>query len=248
MEKENHKKFLTVYTTSFTERAGNEIIGHVVSGSFIHRGDAIRECAYDVIFYVVARPAMKSLFVNDERVRKTLKDSGMPANMIDGLLDPVAGGEIELMDKAADAIKEMIIDEIGGQGCIVFRSDLAEFRFEIDENDIECPDGLQTWTCITSGVDSDNHDPEWEQAFPEVFLSEEEAVDCALKDLRQCLEGSDRVREIMKEARKCITYGGWYEYELNDSTTRRWDVWSTPIDVGQGRDHVKRPRSDNAEA
>ena len=77
MGKGKKKRFLTVYTTSCTERGPNGIYCHTVSGTFLTRGDAIRECAKNIMFTVGSRPDMRSLFVRDERVRKALKDGGM---------------------------------------------------------------------------------------------------------------------------------------------------------------------------
>lgn len=237
------KKFLTVYTASSTERGPNGIECHTVSGTFLTRGDAIRECARDIMFTVGARPDMRRLFVQDKRVRKAFRDGGMTDEMIDNLTDDSMKDEDAIMDKVAISLKELIIDIIGGQSCISFGSDLVEFRFDVDENDVVCADGLQLWTCITSGTDSDRHDPEFEQPFPEVFLSVEEAMECALEDLRQCLDGYGRVQktEILCEARDKLENDGYYEFDLNDSTSRRWDIWSTPIDIGQGSGKVQRP-------
>lgn len=236
------KKFLTVYTASSTERGPNGIECHTVSGTFLKRGDAIRECARDIMFTVGARPDMRILFVRDERVRKALRDGGMTDEMIDNLTDDSMKDEDAIMDKVAISLKELIIDIIGGQSCMTFGSDLVEFRFDVDENDVVCDDGLQLWTCITSGTDSDGHDPEFEQPFPEVFLSDEEAMECALEDLRQCLDGYGRSQktEILCEAREQLENYGYYKFDLNDSMSRRWDIWSTPIDIGQGSGKVQR--------
>ena len=180
------KKFLTVYTASSTERGPKGIECHTVSGTFLTRGDAIRECARDIMFTVGARPEMRSLFVQDTRVRKALMDGGMTNEMIDNLTDDSMKDEDAIMDKVAIGLKELIIDIIGGQSCMTFGSDLVEFRFDVDENDVVCADGLQLWTCITSGTDSDRHDPEFEQPFPEVFFSVEEAIECALEYFQEC--------------------------------------------------------------
>lgn len=242
MPKRRKKRFLTVYTTSSTERGPKGIECHTASGTFLARGDAIRECARDIMFTVGARPDMRSLFVRDERVRKALRDGGMTDEMIDNLADDSMEDEDAIMDKAAAGLKELLVDIIGGQSCMTFGSDLVEFRFDVDENDVVCSDGLQLWTCITSGTDSDRHDQEFEQPFPEVFLSEEEAMECALEDLRQCLDGYGRSQktEILCEARDKLENDGYYKFDLNDSTSRRWDIWSTPIDIGQGARKIQR--------
>ena len=237
------KKFLTVYTASSTERGPKGIVCHTVSGTFLCRGDAIRECAKVIMFTAASRPDMLRLFVQDERVRKALKDGCMPDDMIDNLEDYYTEADDCIFEKAAANLSETLVDIIGGECCMTFGSDILEFRFDVDENDVVCDDGLQMWTCITSGADSDRHDQEFEQPFPEVFLSEEEAIECALEDLRQCLDGYGREQktEILCEARDRLENDGYYEFGLNDSMSRRWDIWHTPIDIGQGSGKVQRP-------
>ncbi len=116
------------------------------------------------------------------------------------------------------------------------------YRFDVDENDVECDDGLHLWTCITSGRDYEDGDPEWEQAFPEVFLNEEDAVNCALNDLLSCMDGyeDEEKDKELQDARDSIEKRGYYEFKLNDMKSRRWDVWSTPLDIGGGRAHIMR--------
>lgn len=242
MGRKKIKRFLTVYTASSTERGPKGIDHHVVSGSFLCRGDAIRECARDIMFTVGSRPAMRSLFVQDERVRKALKDGGMTDDMIDNLADDATMDEDAIMDKAASNLKDLLVDVIGGDGCMTFGSDMEEFRFDVDENDVVCDDGLQLWTCITSGRDDEGHDPDFEQAYPEIFLDEEDAVRCAIDDLVQCLDGyeDDEKRTILAEARERLSEHGHFEFDLNDTRQRRWDVWFTPLGLGQGSGMVKR--------
>lgn len=35
---------------------------------------------------------------------------------------------------------------------------------------------------------------------------------------------------------------GHFEFYLNDSKIRIWDIWSTPIDIGQGCGKIQRRR------
>jgi hypothetical protein len=44
-----------------------------------------------------------------------------------------------------------------------------------------------------------------------------------------------------KVTKRVPNAAGYYEFELNDSTSRRWDIWSTPIDIGQGSGKIQRP-------
>ena len=237
-KKKKKKSSMTVYTVLEIEYWDGHGTAYTVDGSFINRGDAISECAEIVMSRLSTNPGLRAALyedeTHDEKIRK----------LIDGSEDWEKDSSAE-----RGIIKSYVMDLLGGAGCFAVKSSSfgnvssVEFVFGVDENDVECKQGIQLWTCVTSGEDSDNHNPEWEQAFPEVFFSEEEAMECALEDLRQCLDGYERAQktEILCEARDQLEKDGYYEFELNDSTSRRWDIWSTPIDIGQGSGKIQRP-------
>ena len=231
------KKFLTVYTVSLSDY-NNDSLAHNVSGSYLHRGDAIRECVNDVLTHIDCSLNLLSWFIDGEFGNVLRKESIDPDDAYKMLRDISA---IRSDDKASsrvlDMAREYISDVIGSDGCFY----LDNVRFDVDENDVECRDGLQLWTCITSGRDDECHDQEFEQAFPDVFLSEGDAVDCAINNLKSYLEGysKEEIQTIVNEATDSINEHGHFEFDLNDSKTRIWDIWSTPMDIGQGC-HVKR--------
>lgn len=238
------KRFLTVYTVSVSGNAPEWPIDHFVAGSFLSRGAAIRHCADYVIQQMELRGQLRSVASKDDRIVKALKGTGMSEDDIESLLidNKVCGWEIPL--KPRRAMRSMIVDIIGGESCFILKSACGryEYRFDVDENDVVGKGGIQLWTCVTTGHDSPRHDPEWEQAFPEVFMSSRDAVDCAINDLLSCLDGYEEQdkKDIVAEARAALDENGWYEFELNDSTSRRWDVWSTPLDIGQGAGKIQR--------
>lgn len=235
------KRFLTVYTVSSNEMHNGSLL-HGVAGSYLYRGDAIRECT-DMVIDTIKRSRGKCMsLIEDVDLGEKLRDAGIDpldaCDVLEGNSVPKRGDNASR--KVFEMAREYISDLLGSDGCV----SIGDERFDVDENDVECSDGLQTWTCITSGRDDENHDPEFEQAFPEVFLSEDAAVECAIDDLKSCLEGYSRkeIRTIVDEAKDRINKDGHFEFDLNDSKTRIWDVWSTPIDIGQGRPVKRKTR------
>ena len=246
------KKFLTVYTVSYGKYCLRTGMTHTVVGSFLSRGDAIRECSKLLLDKLSVYPEARVSFLRNKDADSALKKANVDADLIESFFGMAHSNVVGLeMPRAIEeALMPYVSDVIGSDSCYMVkcfsfsqRDDMVALSFDVDESDMESRDGIQLWTCITSGEDSDGHDPEFEQPFPEVFFSEEEAMECALEDLRQCLDGYERAQktEILCEARDQLEKDGYYEFELNDSTSRRWDIWSTPIDIGQGSGKIQRP-------
>ena len=232
------KRFLTVYTVSMDYSLPNLGIEHLVIGSYLSRGDAIRACADYILEQLERRGNMRCVASYDERIVDALGKIGMSNDDIERLLIDNVNG-LEIPEKPKEAIRSFLVDIIGADGCFILKDDVGEYRFDVDENDVEGKGGLQLWTCITTGRDADGDDPDWCEPSPEVFLSKDEAVRCAIDDIRSVLEGRDResVRSEIERAMGELsgeTGDGFYEVEVDDSLTRRWDIWSTPLDIGDG--------------
>lgn len=230
--------FLTVYTVSSSEYYNDTLI-HNVSGSYLYRGDAIRECVNDVLMHLETSQIHIGWFIEGEFGDVLRKASIDPCDAWKVLENRSSAKECDKVScRILDMAREYISDLIGSDGCFI----LDNVRFDVDENDVECKDGLQLWACLTSGRDNERHDPEFEQAFPEVFLSEDEAVDCAINDLKSYLEGYSReeIRTIVKEAKDRINDNGHFEFDINDSKTRIWDIWYAPMNIGQGQKKTRR--------
>ena len=227
------KKFLTVYTVSEHVWVKNGTIAHDCLGSFIYRGDAIKELASHIVEQIESSLSLRQKAIGDtnHKIRDKLVGAGVSDESIDRFFgNPFFADNFE--DKIREALVEYVSDVLGSESCYV----IGGIRYDIDENDVECEDGLQLWTCITSGVDYKCHDPEFEQAFPEVFMSEGDAVDCAINDLKSHLKdyNMEGIRRIVGEAKDRINEHGHFEFDIGDSKTRIWDVWSTPMNIGQG--------------
>lgn len=238
--KKKKKNFLTVYTVSYSEYTPDFGVEHQVIGSFLRRGDVIRECAKEILGKVARLKDIRKAFYesSDEDISKILEKGGIDLDKADEIF---LGDEnlIKIPQDIRTVLMEYLVDIIGGYGVYEVESDnlnRLHFRFDVDENDVECKAGLTLWTCVTSGRDDDQHDSEFENAFPETFLTCEEAIQCAVDNLRQHMDGYERkeIRETLNEAQQRLKKDGHYEFRLNDQMMRFWDVWRNPMDIGQG--------------
>ncbi len=238
MAKRN-KVFLTVYTISEHVLVNNGTIAHDCLGSFIYRGDAIKELTDYSIDQLEDSLKLRRIAIEDtnHEIKDKLVDAGVSDELIDRFFDnPFVSDSFE--DRIRKVLAEYISDVLGSESCYV----IGDSRYDIDENDVECRDGLKLWTCITSGRDEEDHDKEFEDPFPEVFFFEKDAVDCAIGNLKSYLEGYSKkeIQNIVKSAKERINKDGHFEFDLNDSKTRIWDIWSTPIDIGHGCGKIQR--------
>lgn len=237
MAKRN-KVFLTVYTVSEHVLVENGTIAHDCLGSFIYRGDAIKELTDHIIDQMEDSLKLRRIAIEDtdHEIKDKLVDAGVSDELIDRFFDNPFVDYFE--DKIREVLVEYISDVLGSESCYV----IGDSRYDIDENDVECRDGLKLWTCITSGRDDECHDREFEDPFPEVFFFEKDAVDCAIRDLKSYLGGYSKkaIQNIVNSAKDRIKKDGHFEFYLNDSKTRIWDIWSTPIDIGQGCGKIQR--------
>ena len=236
--KQKRPPFATVYTVSSIDDRDDPMAFYVI-GSYISRGDAIRECANYILQCMERRPDLRKAVYFDKNhsdLKKMLSEN-FELEWVERVLtyddDEFSWDEDAGRKDLKEFLFDYMVDELGGQSCYYIYSELGdeglcEFNFDVSENDVE--GRHDAWTCITSG-DSDDDDEEFEQPFPEVFLSEKEAVKCAIDDLKGYLNDADPkyIKDILKEARASFRRYGKYSYELNDSKVRRWDIWYTPI-------------------
>lgn len=227
--------FATIYTVSSIDETLDCPIEFDVIGSFASRGAAIRACANYILERIQWRPDIRQAVLIDENhtyLREALKKQ-FDMEWVERVLlysdTDFSWEENESYQDLRKFLFDYFVDEIGGDSCyIIYCATYGTFRFDVTENDVE---GVQdAWACITSG-DSDDHDEQFEQPFPEIFLSEKEAVKCAINDLKGYLNDAvpRYVKEILKEARASFRRCGKFSYALNDSKVRRWDIWYTPI-------------------
>lgn len=226
--------FATVYTVSSIDDKRNDPMAFDVIGSYVSRGDAIRKCANYILNRMELRPDIREAVYFDENhpdLKKKLSEN-FELEWVERVLtyddDEFSWDEDAGRKDLKKFLFDYMVEELGAQSCYYICSELeyegqCEFDFDVSENDVE---GVQdAWSCIT------NHDEQFEQPSPEVFLSEKEAVKCAIDDLKGYLNDADPkyVKEILKDARDSFRRYGKYRYTLNDSKVLRWDIWYTPI-------------------
>lgn len=236
---------LTVYTVTQTDDTQDALTTTTETiGSWIRRGDAIKACVDHIMERMVLNSRVRYAVYNDEEhldLREKL-EAVAPADFVLGFFEiddkevwraKVSPWETSKHAKAiAKVLVEYIEDEIGGCGCYHMYCDVGDdYSFDILENDVEGT--LETWTCVTSGK-TDCEDAEFEDPFPEVFLSKKEALKCALDDLEYFLNCPDNgdpthVKEVLEEARKSFRRFGKFCYELSDGAMRQWDIYRTSI-------------------
>lgn len=216
MKKAKNDKYLTVYTVSLTEARDGRITQHLVLGSWTQRGNALDTASQEML----------AMIRNDSKVFNTLlgdKEHSHIAN-----------------DVTYDKLKAAIRDELGENSCLCISDGSVSFRIDVDENDVESLTGLETWVCITSGIDLEDHDPEFEDPYPETFLSSEAAIDCALRGIKLDMERRKGVKNVLAEAKAKLESDGKYAMMVGMLKARRYDIWRAPISLGQGAGRTRR--------
>lgn len=159
MPRKRKSRFLTVYTVSYGQFDMKSGMTRTVAGSYLFRGDAIMECAEVLINELCMCHELRKSFLGDKGhdIKGELVRENVPAEDIELFFENECPTRIEIPDSIRRAIIPYIRDVIGLDACYRVRgltsskgSDVMEFAFDIDENDVECMDGLQLWTCITS--------------------------------------------------------------------------------------------------
>lgn len=210
-------KFLTVYTVSLTEARGGRVTHHLTLGSWLQRGNALDEASQEML----------DMIRNDPWVFRTLLADKEHGHIADDVMD-------------YDKLKAGIRDELGEDSCFCISDGGESFRIDVDENDVESLSELETWVCVTSGIDLEDHNPEFEDPYPETFLSSEAAIDCALRDIKLNMERRKGVKKVLAEAKAKLESDGKYSMMVGMLKARRYDIWRAPISLGQGAGKTSR--------
>ena len=230
--------FATIYTVSSIDDQRDDPMDSSTIGSFVRRGDAIRECANYILDRMELRLDIRAAVYLDEnhKLRDALAkefEGEWVERVLLGDNDNFSWEENESYQDLKKFLFDYFVDELGGQSYYYVDATLPDqgtckFCFDVTENDVEGT--MDAWTCVTSGR-TDNEDEQFEQPFPEVFLSEKEAVKCAIDYLKNYLNDADPkyIKDVLKDARNSFRRYGKYSYTLNDSKVRRWNIWYTPI-------------------
>ncbi len=232
-------RLLTVYTVSYSEYAHGLGLEHNVIGSYLVRGDAIRACADLVIEKLENRGELRwaATFCSGEDFWKAMAKAGFKKSQVEKFFD--LRDRVDFPKKFRTALKTYLVDAIGDEACYVLGPSNAnlKFRFDVDENDVQTDGGLRVWTCVTTGKRIGADDPEFEDAFPETFLTSEDAINCALDDLEQWLDGysDEQKKSVLEEAMKGLRRNSRFEFWTNDTTCRAWNIWTSFVGLGYER-------------
>lgn len=196
---------MTIWTVSAIDNEERYGIVQHICGSYATRGLALDECVKWIMGRFDSVPSLAYAMANDENHKfaeqffredndgRTLIRRGMCVKFV-----------------------EWLRDELGGQGCYCVYDGKNEYRFNVDENDVEGT----VWQTVTWG-DSDCEDPDFTTPWPEMFTSEETAIETFIdyvKDLYRShhMKWSDK---FLRETRKSLKEDGKVQVDLNDGTS-----------------------------
>lgn len=196
---------MKIWTVSAIDNEGRYGPVMQICGSYTTRGMALDECVKWIMKRFDSVPSLAYAMANDENHKfeeqffredkdgRTLIRRGMCVKFV-----------------------EWLRDELGGQGCYRVYDGLNEYCFNVDENDVEGT----IWQTVTLG-DGDTEDPESTTPWPEVFTSEETAVETFIgyvKNLYRShhMKWSDK---FLRETRKSLKEDGNVQVDLNDGTS-----------------------------
>lgn len=202
---------MTVYTVSSRDDHPKLGVGRCTIGSFTTRGRALDEC----VDYIMER-----LQVGDDLAFCMANDENNP-----GAKEFFSGcsgrsGDWHVKRGKAEALRSFLRDTLGINGCYLAYLDAGmgglEFRFDIDENDVEG----ELWHTVTWG-DSDREDPEFTTPWPEAFTSEETAVETFIGYVKDLYRSHHMVwsDEFLRETRRSLKEDGKVQVDLNDGTS-----------------------------
>lgn len=198
---------MTIWTVSAIDNEEKYGIVQHICGSYATRGLALDECVKWMLDRFDSLPCLAYAMANDEWHHGFL---------LDGLFGERKDGKTVIERGCRHKLEEFLRDELGRQGVYRIYDGKNEYMFQVDENDVEGT----IWQTVTWG-DSDCEDPDFTTPWPEMFTSEETAVETFIdyvKDLYKshCMKWSD---EFLRETRKSLKEDGKVQVDLNDGTS-----------------------------
>ena len=198
---------MKIWTVSAIDNEEKYGIVRQVCGSYTTRGLALDECVKWMLDRFNSVPSLAYAMANDE---------GHHGSRLDGLFSERKDGKTVIARGCRHKLEEFLRDELGEQGWCRIYDGKNEYIFQVDENDVEGT----IWQTVTWG-DSDTEDPEFTTPWPEIFASEDTAVQTFIdyvKDLYKahCMKWSDA---LIRETEKALREEGNVQVDLNDGTS-----------------------------
>lgn len=203
---------MTIWTVSAIDNEANFRPVQHICGSYTTRGMALDKCVEWILERFGNLPGLAHAMANDKAIH------GIP-----GSLFGERKGEVVIAKGCRHKIEELLRDELGRQGFFGASDGENEYIFSVDENDVEGT----IWQTVTWG-DSDVDEPEFTTPLPEMFTSEEKAVEAFIdyvKDLYRShhMMWSDK---FLRETEKSLKEDGKVQVDLNDGTSVSCVVYS----------------------
>jgi hypothetical protein len=195
---------MTIWTVSAIDNEDNFRPVLNICGSYTTRGIALDKCVEWILERFGHVPRLAHAMANNK------------ASVIPGIMFEERNGKVVVAKGCRHKIEDLLRDELGAQGFYCASDGENEYIFCVDENDVE---GI-VWQTVTWG-DSDTEGPEFTTPWPEMFTSEETAVETFIdyvKDLYRShhMRWSDR---FLRETRKSLKDDGKVQVDLNDGTS-----------------------------
>ena len=152
---------MTIYTVTSTDDIVREPLGRCVIGSYTTRGRALDECTGYIMERLEIRNHLAWSMAHDENHPEAKEF--FSERRKDGL--------VVVRKDCVKKLKELLWNELDGQGCYFIYDGASNWHFDIDENDVEG----ELWTTVTWG-DGDCEEPEFTTPRSETFMNEEAAI------------------------------------------------------------------------
>lgn len=198
---------MKIWTVSAIDNEDGCGVVQYICGSYSTRGLALDECVKWMLDRFHRLPCLAYAMANDKEHHSL---------HFDGLFCERKDGKTVIARGCRNRLEDFLRDELGEQGFYRIYDGKNEYMFQVDENDVEGT----IWQTVTWG-DSDTEDPEFTTPWPEVFTSEETAVETFIgyvKDLYKshCMKWSDA---FIRETEKALKEEGKVQVDLNDGTS-----------------------------
>ena len=195
---------MTIWTVSAIDNEADFRPVQQICGSYTTRGMAIDKCVEWILERFGNLPGLAHAMANDK------------ARGISGYMFGERKGKVVIAKGCRHKIEELLRGELCRQGLYVASDGENEYMFSVDENDV---DGT-IWQTVTWG-DSDVEDPEFTTPWPEIFTSEETAVETFIDYVKDLYRSHHMVWSdaFIRETEKSLKEDGKVQVNLNDGTS-----------------------------
>lgn len=191
---------MTIYTVISVDELDMEPIDYNIAGSYVRRGDALRECAKYILERAGMRCDLEHMLLHDENHKDF----------------PRRGKKKRL---------EYLLDVLGSDGyyCI-YCEGYGSFHFSVYENDVEG----EFYELVTWG-DSDLEDPCFTTPGCEVFTDKALALLAAANYARDLIcqyngNSKERAQKEANEIARALDEDGEFMLPLDDGTAVHWKL------------------------